>query len=1363
MSKPFLRQLTHLLFILGAVLAAPVVLRAQTQNATMPYRLVSTIKTAASDEARCLFFGHNGLMLIGTNSGLKIYDGYTISAMKSTAAAPRLLPNNNVMAITEDHEQNLWLGTRNGLVRMNLRMGERKIYPALNKVQPWANALFTDRSGRVWMGASDGLYVFDKARDTFIRRVVGQTWVVNPAGKKTKVNIYGVMTIAEDRQGNIYFGTWDRGLFKLDARRNILYSYPAINSQGSVYTLFFDSRQRLWIGTWGYGFARMDNPTNPSAPELNTYNRGGGSFDTYYKFVEDPTTRTVWGATREGITVVNFDGSLTPIAHYTQCGSQGEQPLRFCNDMVTDAQGNIWIETLNDGIVHISTKPTPFKFWNFRSAGYTLPVNSVVSICMNDPQSVWCAMKPYGLALVNLRSGEAQFNQNIPGFATLSSSFMRTSITSIVKRFNGEVWMANNSFGIAAYQPGRGVRNYRTSNSKFVADDYVISLCQASNRVMWVGQHSRLSVAYPNNNGTMLTMKRGKEDMSNCDVRHIMEDSKHRMWVSTDNEGIIRVEGNVYKPTSLRYHFYCADAGNLPINDATACFEDSYHRIWAVSNSGGLFLYEPGSDRFVSVNARYNIPGDRIFSICEDSRGNLWMTTDNALLRLTLGPSPQLRTFGEGDGLTDLLFYPNVSLRHGDTLFFARQTGLFYFSSRDIRSNVASKPSKIVVTDILLDEESIYPANGELNQKVSDETPLYTRRIVVPADINKVSVAYALLTYSSPSLIHYAYKLDGYDNDWHYQNGPLHRATYENLPSGTYHLQVKAEDSNGHWTTLPYTLEIKILPPWWASWWALALYALVAVAAVVAALRGYGRHIQTRNRLQMTVVMTNMAHELLTPLSIISASIDGLRQKAPLYEQDYGLMQGNIARLTRQLRQILEVRKSQAGQLKLQASRTDLAQFVTQEMASFIPLAEQKHCQLHVEVPQKQVWAWMDADKVDKMLYNLVSNAIKYSHEGGNIWVTLKDNKGQATLTVRDEGIGISKDKRAKMFTRFLDGDYRRMGTTGTGIGLALTHDLVKLHHGTINFKSEAGQGTIFTVTLPIKKSDYLPEELNLQALTAEAETDNDVTTGNESATNATTPEHAILIVEDNTDLLGLMRKLLSQRYRVFTAKNGQQAWNIIQREELDLVVTDVMMPVMDGIELTSTIKQSNDYAQLPVIMLTAKTQEEYKDEAFKIGADAYITKPIEMSRLQLRIDNMLENRERIRRKFSSQTEFEVEEQHYSNPDEVFVQKAIDCVKAHLDDTEYNRESFARDMCVSSSTLYNKLRALTGQNIVGFITSIRLKEACKILKRQPDILISDLAMRVGFNTPKYFSRCFSKEFGMSVKEYIEKERNAETE
>jgi signal transduction histidine kinase/ligand-binding sensor domain-containing protein/DNA-binding response OmpR family regulator len=1330
---------------------------AQGDGGTMPYRLVGTVKTASSDEARSLFFEHNGLMLIGTNSGLKVYDGYSITALKSSAAVPNLLPNNNVMCITEDKEHNLWLGTRNGLVRLDMRKAERKVYPPSNRVQPWANALFTDHTGRVWMGASEGLYLYDKQRDAFRKHIVGAQWAIAPDGRRVKVDMRSVMTITESREGDIYFGTWDRGLFKLDTRHNTLYSYPPINSLGSVYALFFDSRHRLWIGTWGYGFARMDTPTNPRSPGLQVYDRGRGSFDTYYKFIEDPTTHTVWGATREGITVMNFDGSLTPLAHYTQCGNRGEQPLRFCNDMHTDGQGNIWVETLNDGIVHLSTKPTPFRFWNFRSAGYSMPVNSVVSIYAANAEQVWCSMKPYGLALVNLKTGQALFNQAIPGFAALSNEFMRTSITSIARRFNGEIWLANNSYGIAAYTPGKGVRNYRAADAPFVADDYVISLCQASNRIMWVGQHSRLSLAYPDNSGTTLVMKRGKVDMSNSDVRHIMEDSQHRIWVSTDNEGIIRIDGDAYKPRSLRYHYYCTDAGTLTVNDASACFEDSKHRIWAVSNSGGLFLYEPEKDRFVSVNARYNIPADRIFSITEDQQGYLWMTTDNALLRLTLGTAPQLRTFGEGDGLTDLLFYPNVSFRLGDTLLFARQTGLFYFNTKDIRSHARRRASRLVVKDILLDEESVNPVNGELNRKVTKESPLYTRRIVVPADVNKVAVEYALLNYTNPSLNHYAYMLEGYDQDWHYQNGPYHRATYENLPSGTYHLHIKAEDSNGEWTTMPYTLEIRILPPWYASWWALTLYGVLAIVALLAALRGYGRHIQTQNRLQMTAVMTNMAHELLTPLSIISASIDGLRQKAPDHEADYGLMQNNIARLTRQLRQILEVRKSQAGQLKLLVSRIDLIAFLRNELASFYPLAESRHCQLHIDLSQRELWAWVDADKLDKMLYNLVSNAIKYSREGGNIWVRLREEKGQVVLSVQDDGIGISTDKKSRIFTRFLDGDYRRMGTTGTGIGLALTHDLVKLHHGSISFESEPEQGTTFTVTLPIRKADYEPHEINQEMSAPALQTPEEKSEPAGTALEPLTPsDHSILLVEDNADLLAMMKNLLGMRYKVHTAKNGQQAWNVIQREELDLVITDVMMPVMDGIQLTEKIKQSDDYAQLPVIMLTAKTQEEYRDEAFKTGADAYLTKPIEMSRLQLRIDNILANRERIRRKFMSLTETEEVEQHYSSPDELFVQKATECVKAHLADADYNRDSFARDMCVSSSTLYNKLRALTGQNIVGFITGIRLKEACKLLRQHPDMLISDLATRVGFNTPKYFSRCFVKEFGMSVREFIEK-------
>ena len=328
---------------------------------------------------------------------------------------------------------------------------------------------------------------------------------------------------------------------------------------------------------------------------------------------------------------------------------------------------------------------------------------------------------------------------------------------------------------------------------------------------------------------------------------------------------------------------------------------------------------------------------------------------------------------------------------------------------------------------------------------------------------------------------------------------------------------------------------------------------------------------------------------------------------------------------------------------------------------------------------------------------------------------------------------------------------------------MSLTHDLVTLHHGTIRCQSEEHQGTQFTVTIPIHEEAYTreekdtgekPEKADNQTMAAMIPEEAHIYVEGEPAEEG----YTILIVEDNVQLLELMRRLLSHKYHVLTAKNGQQALKIIHQSELDIVISDVMMPVMDGIELTHAIKQDEDYAQLPVVLLTAKTADDDRNEAFATGADEYITKPFQLAYLQLRIDNIIANRERIRRKFNRQTDFNVEEQHYSSPDEIFVQRAIDCVMSHLDDTDYNRESFASDMCVSSSTLYNKLRALTGQNIVGFITSIRLKEALKIVQKEPNILSTDLSSRVGFNTPKYFSKCFKKQFGTLPKEYIEKNK-----
>lgn len=397
----------------------------------------------------------------------------------------------------------------------------------------------------------------------------------------------------------------------------------------------------------------------------------------------------------------------------------------------------------------------------------------------------------------------------------------------------------------------------------------------------------------------------------------------------------------------------------------------------------------------------------------------------------------------------------------------------------------------------------------------------------------------------------------------------------------------------------------------------------------------------------------------------------------------------------------------------------------------------------------------------------IIDNSLRNWEEIPHDKVTLcvDIHKEQACITVSDTGIGISSNKLKHLYNRFLDGDYRQMRTLGTGIGLSLVKDLVKLHHGKIDCESEEGKGTTFTIYFPIDRGYYQEGEVeDTQFSGKQKEALDTIADFMPRGTNdipaqigpkeQATKEYTILFVEDNTELLSLMSHLLATRYQVITANNGEKAQKVIQKSSLDIVVTDVMMPGIDGIELTKWIKKSKDYSQLPVIMLTAKTQNEDRNEGYRIGADDYICKPFNLSDLQLRIDNIIANRERIRLKFQTQTSFKVEDQHYSSPDEVFLQQAIDKIMEHIADSDYGREEFASDLCISSSTLYYKLRAITGQNITSFITSIRMKEACKILRDNPSMRINELCYLVGFSTPRYFSQCFKKEYGMGVKEYV---------
>ena len=552
----------------------------------------------------------------------------------------------------------------------------------------------------------------------------------------------------------------------------------------------------------------------------------------------------------------------------------------------------------------------------------------------------------------------------------------------------------------------------------------------------------------------------------------------------------------------------------------------------------------------------------------------------------------------------------------------------------------------------------------------------------------------------------------------------------------------------------------------------LLVFAVLAIVIVISLVGRnlYLRSLRLRRRLQMSNIFTNITHELLMPLTVISASVDKLRDEAPNHGHDYDLMQLNIQRMVRLLQQILETSKSEAGQLKLVVAQGDVMRYIRETAECLEPLLAQKKQHFTISCYPESMMGWIDTDKLDKIIYNLLSNAAKYSHEDGEVTLKVQTNTtfDHIRIEVSDTGDGIPPEKMKNLFHRFHDGEYRKHRTIGTGLGLYLTHDLVYLHHGTIRCESEVGKGTTFTVELPINKESFAPDQIDetrtidfnipknaiidVQALTPDVYIEE-----NDPQDHPDEDIYRLLIVEDNAELLMLMRQLLKSSYYVYAAKNGREALDIIHQKELDLIISDVMMPEMDGYELTKAVKSDPNYSHLPIILLTAKTQEEDEQEALLLGADEYLTKPFRLKDLKLRIDNIIENRKRIQAEYHQETADDARRivTAPNTLDEEFLSRVLECIYSHLDDDTYDREALAADMGASPSTIYNKLRSITGLNVSGLIRDVRLKEAHRLAQTDPTLRVSDLAYKVGFRDPRYFSTCFKKQFGVQPKEFME--------
>lgn len=1353
---------------------SPFALRASDNEmrTELKFKQLSTLDGLPTDEVTKIYQDKEGFIWMATRYGLCKYDGYEISVYKSNLYNPGLLTHNNVSCLADDYDGNLWVGTQEGLNRIDKKTGKIHQYTVPDIPNNNVSCLLVTRDNKVWVGTDGGLCQYLPDKDSLV--------VYSGIGKATGGAQGAIKSLFEDTDGDLWIGTWSEGLFRYSSSQDKLFVYPQINERNSAHVIYQDRDGNLWVGGWGCGLFLLHNPKDMEKVSYTNYVHRTGDETTLsdnivYAIVEDKHTRSLWIGTRSGLSIMKSDRPGHFI-NYKPRHSPYLIPCDEINSLLRDRADHIWLASIGGGVMLVDTKRPPFTRHSFNLEEDEVPTTAVRAIFADSDKNLWLGTGSYGLARKDYATGKVVFYTRIPEFSGIKDV---PTVNSVIQRKNGEIWFGTYDGGILIYKKGEKVKILTHLNTPFLFSQCVSALLEDSRGNCWTGCRGGMGVSL-SEGGYYRFGRMGFEDGASADWYHVKdleEDTDGTIWVSTANCGIIRITGNVEKPETLKYKNYSLNNHQLTVNSVLCLHIDASGRLWAGTEGGGLYLYNRQQDVFVEKNREYNITSDMVGSIEEDSQGSLWLGTGLGLVQLNVLPDASLaaiRVYTTADGLQDNFFIALSSCSRGDELFFGGNKGYNSFFPNTLQENNKAVPYQI--TDIKIFNRSLASLEPELRGKVSSIMPSFTERMELPYEYNNFSMEFASLTYKNPELNQYAYQLVGFDKEWQYTDASRRFAYYNNLKSGTYTFRLKATNENGIWSGEIREVEVVVLPPLWATWWAYIIYVLLAVAILYMVFRMAKNRMLLRNKLHLREMekskmeelnhaklqfFTNITHELLTPLTIISATVDELKMQTSGHGDLYTIIGNNISRLIRLLQQILEFRKAETGNLKLRVSPGDVAAFVKNEAESISPLIKKHKIHFSVLCDPESIIGYFDTDKLDKILYNLLSNAAKYNKEGGYVQVTISyaEDKDFVRLSVKDNGLGISREKQKTLFSRFYEGDYRKFNTIGTGIGLSLTKDLVELHGGTICVESEERHGTEFIVTLPIERSYFKEEQIDEETVLPIQKTIiyNEDAEEQKDKMEKDAQSNFVLVVEDNEELLQLMVRLLRRDYKVYTAENGEDAVTVLENEEVDLIVSDVMMPVMDGIEFCKYVKNKLEISHIPVILLTAKNKEEDRAEAYEVGADAFICKPFNLAVLHARIRNLLKYKERMAHDFKNQLVFEVKELNYTSVDEDFMQRAIDCVHRHLEDCEFDQSQFVDEMGTSKSTLYKKLKSLTGLNTSAFIRNIRLKAACRIMEdKKSAIRISELAYAVGFNDPKYFSACFKKEFGMLPTEYQER-------
>ena len=1299
-----------------------------------------------------------------------------------------LLTSNKINSVNLDSKKNTWILTSSGVNL--LKANSEKPIKLFSEKENGAFFSIIENRNYIWLGGEHGkLRYYDLKKESF-------DGITIPCPS----DIISLKKISKDE---LFILSNHNGFYIYNTNNQQLTTFNKSNGSGVIDDNFFscrmDKNHNLWLES-----------TNPNAVFFQTVNHKVSNFfikpDRTSLFAPNPSFLfnedifgNIWIQPRFG-SFCRYNAETNKLDFfYNDPDSPDKRFSSQMHSVYSDRQGNLWLCPYSHGIEKVVFSESPFNFTKPAPLEISSSGNEIRAIYQDVTNQLWVGAKNGIITIydenfnkIGILGSDGRINGSTP---------LRASIYSITGDKTGNIWLGSKGDGLYQLSKKGDGRNisYKITHYTYNADDIysissnnIYSIFEDHLNRTWIATYGG-GLNLIDNQNNVVRFLNARNKLKNYPIdqcfrsRFIAENKKGQLLVGTTG-GLVVFQADGKKPEDINFYKYTHTSGDkesLSGNDIYSILPSSNGKLYLAIFGGGINVLNDSFDfskkpQIQTFQVKTGLPSNIIFTLKEDLNGNIWFTTQTEIGKYN-PKNQQINTYAPlNDNPYVFVEAAVCSTRKGDFAYGTSEGLVSFNPQKAIKSSFIPR---IVLTNFQLFNKVVeVGVEGSPLKNVIDET----KKLILQHEQNIFSISFAALDYSNPQNIQYAYKLEGLETDWNYVHDQR-IATYTNLPKGEYIFRVKSTNADGVWVENERSMVIVKEPSFWESAWGFLFYTVIFIGLVALALYIFYTFFRLRTDVEVEHRMTNMklrfftdiSHELRTPLTLIASPVENILRTEPLSEparEQLTVVQRNTERMLRLINQILDFRKIQNKKMKLLVELIQPGSFLKEISVNFSKMAEDRNINFQVIDQSNHATIWADKDKFEKIFFNLLSNAFKFTQPGNPIEVIISDNQDTVCVTVNDKGMGMSKDRVKLLFNRFESLTGANVSfQQGTGIGLSLTKELVELHHARIDVESEQGKGSSFKVTF-LKGHDHFSGDEEYVAFenTENETTENPETTPDNLETESPETKHnsekqSILIVEDNNELRAFLRTVLLNKYDIFEAENGLQALEIARKEIPDIIITDVMMPEMNGMELAKTVKEDINISHIPIVLLTAKTDMENKLEALQYGVDDYITKPFSSAYLEARIENLLKLRKQLQELYRSSLTSGVispSKPNVVSQDDVFIQRIMTYIENNIENSEITIDEIANHVAFGRSTFFKKLKSLTGLSPIEFLRDMRIQRAAQLIE-SGEYNFSEITYMVGIGDPRYFSRVFRQKFGISPREYKdhchEKENKSKTD